>query len=264
MPITGGLKVVIARGWGLGQRLTGQRPGLTILYYHAVPDADTAMFERHMAWLSSNANIVPADHEGVLDPRRLNVAVTFDDAFESVARNALPVLQRHGIISTIFVPTSWMGCEPGWQMETDADRAERVMDADALRALPRDIVRFGSHTATHPRLSRLDPAQRQEELRESRARLEAMFGGPIDTLAFPYGDHDDATVEDAGAAGYRFVYSILPEGVKPDRYQRLRGRTAVDASDPMDLFRLKAQGAFVWLPMAIRAKRAVRGALGRA
>ncbi|MBS0284974.1 MAG: polysaccharide deacetylase family protein [Proteobacteria bacterium] len=264
MPIGGKLKTAIARGWSATRRLRPSRPRLTILYYHAVPAADAALFDRHMAWLAANANIVPADHEGPLDPRRLNVAVTFDDAFQSVMDHALPALRKHNIPTTIFVPTGWLGQTPGWQMETDADRAERVMDAAALRSLPKELFRFGSHTVSHPRLSRLDRAGRLRELRDSRAALEELFGGPIDTLAFPYGDHDDPTLDDAKAAGYRFVYSILPEDVPPAGGGLLRGRTAVDAHDPMDLFRLKAEGAFAWLPVAIRVKRMVRGALGRA
>lgn len=263
MPIAGGAKLRIAQCWSAGQRLIGHRPGLTILYYHAVADVDVITFDQHMAWLAANANVVFADHEGNLDPARPNVAVTFDDAFESVARNALPVLQRHGIVSTIFVPTGWVGRTPGWQMETDADRKERVMDANALREMPRDIVRFGSHTSTHPRLSQLAPDRRLNELRESRLVLEELFGERIDTLAFPYGDHDDATVNDARVAGYRFVYSILPKDVRSGHIGILRGRTSVDAADSMKLFRLKAEGAFVWLPAAIRAKRAIRGAFGQ-
>lgn len=263
MALDGALKTNLAKAWRIVQRLTPARPKLTILYYHAVPTSDLAAFERQMAWLARNANVVGPDHDGPLDAARPNVAITFDDAFESVAANAVPVLARHGLSATIFVPTGWLGRAPGWAMESDADREERVMDGAALQALPPGSIRFGSHTVDHPRLTQLPPAEREDQLVRSRRDLESLLGSPIDTLAFPYGDHDQLVVEAAHKAGFRYVYSILPEAVRPGTGGLCRGRTAVDAGDPLDLFILKAHGAYEWMPAAIRLKRLVRTTLKR-
>ena len=257
MALDGRLKTGIARCWSGARKLVPGPPKLTVLYYHAVAEADVAAFERQMAWLANHANLVHADHAGELDRQRPNVAVTFDDAFESVAINGLPAIIRHRIPVTIFVPTGWLGRPPGWQMESE-DRDERVMDAAQLRGLPRGQVRFGSHTVDHPRLSTLTPAERERQLVASREMLEIMFESPIDTLAFPYGDHDQRTIDQARLAGYRHVFTILPEAIRPEAGAISRGRTAVAASDDLGLFALKARGAFEWMPIAIRAKRIVR------
>lgn len=263
MALDGELKTNIAKGWRIVQRLMPARPKLTILYYHAVSTSDVAAFERQMAWLARNANVVGPDHDGPLDAARPNVAITFDDAFESVAANAVPVLARHGLSATIFVPTGWLGRAPGWAMESDADREERVMDSAALQALPSEYIRFGSHTVDHPRLTQLAAAAIEAQFIRSRHDLESLLGAPIDTLAFPYGDHDQIVVEAARKAGFRYVYSVLPEAVRPGTGGICRGRTAVNAGDPLDLFTLKAHGAYEWMPAAIRMKRLVRDALKR-
>jgi peptidoglycan/xylan/chitin deacetylase (PgdA/CDA1 family) len=71
------------------------------------------------------------------------IAVTFDDAFESVLDNAIPILKKYNIPCTIFVPTACMGGPPSWEMETTADATERVATPERLRSLPANIVTIG-------------------------------------------------------------------------------------------------------------------------
>src|SRR5689334_7595099 len=47
------------------------------------------------------------------DVRRL-VALTFDDAFADFAEHALPLLVRHRVQATLYVPTAHVGRDAGW------------------------------------------------------------------------------------------------------------------------------------------------------
>jgi len=71
----------------------------------------------------------------------------------------------------------------------------------------RDLVdlgwEVGSHTVTHPRLTRVSPDLRRLELEESRRGLEGVLGRPVTALAYPFGDADTDVVEAAREAGYR-------------------------------------------------------------
>jgi len=49
-------------------------------------------------------------------------------------------------------------------------------------------VSFGSHTCTHPRLSRLPPAQAHDELARSKEMLDSRVPQPCTAIAYPYGD----------------------------------------------------------------------------
>jgi peptidoglycan/xylan/chitin deacetylase (PgdA/CDA1 family) len=199
-----------------------------------------------------------ADHVGPLAADRPNVAVTFDDAFRSIRENALPALERHGVPATIFAPSGYLGRAPGWAMETSHDRDETVMSADELAALPRELIAIGSHTVLHPHLTQLAESEVREELCASRASLEALLGRTVDTLAFPYGDHDGRVVELARTAGYRFVYTVAPQAIAAADASISRGRTSADPADSPSLFALKSRGAFDWMPMASRLKAALR------
>jgi peptidoglycan/xylan/chitin deacetylase (PgdA/CDA1 family) len=249
------LKSVIAVAWDAAARVRRPAPKLTILYYHAVPAAQAAAFDAQMAYLKRTANIVPPDHTGSLAANRPNVAVTFDDAFQSVRENALPALIRHGVPATIYVPTGYLGRRPGWCMETSGDREETVMTGEELAALRGDLIAIGSHTVSHPHLTELADGEISDQFIASRAALEALLGRDVDTLAFPYGDHDSRVVELARQAGYRFVYTVAPQAIRASDVAISRGRTAADPSDPPALFALKTRGAFDWMPIASRLKR---------
>ena len=231
---------------------------LTVLYYHAVAAADVANFSAQMAYLARHSFVVPVDYSGPLPADRPSVAISFDDAFDTVIDNAVPVLDQYALPYAIFVPSGWLGQTPGWAMETETDRVQRVATADRLARLLSDRVIIGSHTIDHPRLSQIPANARQHQLAGSRSALADLFGAAPDLLAFPYGDHDDGVLSAARAAGYRYVYTVMPSPVRAHDDRFVRGRTAADPADPMPLFIDKAHGAFDWVPLASRLKRALR------
>ena len=62
---------------------------------------------------------------------------------------------------------------------------------------------IGSHTLTHPFLTRLPLAEAQKEISASRKKLEDVFGRPIEHFCYPYGDWNEAVRDAVIAAGYK-------------------------------------------------------------
>jgi peptidoglycan/xylan/chitin deacetylase (PgdA/CDA1 family) len=58
-------------------------------------------------------------------------------------------------------------------------------------------VEIGAHTETHCSLAALPAADQRHEVAASKARLEQLLGLPVTSFAYPYGGHDDYTVETA-------------------------------------------------------------------
>ncbi len=108
------------------ERLQPERAGtLRILTYHRVAPVDAQPylspvllsatpegFEEQMRHLA--AHYTPVSMSDLLDyyqngtrlPKRA-VMVTFDDAYCDFAEHAFPIMQRHGIPATLFVPTAY-------------------------------------------------------------------------------------------------------------------------------------------------------------
>lgn len=232
----------------------GDRRGdVLVLCYHAVSRAwDDALAVTPAALEAQVAGLlrrgyVPATFAEALHapPARRTVAVTFDDACVSVARDARPVLDRLGVPATVFVPTGWVG-RPAPMRWAGIEHHADGPDADELRCLDwpalHDLVaagwEIGSHTVAHPHLTRTDDGTLDAELRGSRAALEAGLGRRILSVAYPYGDEDPRVRACAAEAGY-LAGAALP--ARPHADEPLRwGRVGVYRRDDRRRFRAKA------------------------
>jgi peptidoglycan/xylan/chitin deacetylase (PgdA/CDA1 family) len=243
-------------------RLVGRPPerGLVILYYHGVPDAYRSNFVRQLESIRRTARVLSASHRGTMPSDKPNVAITFDDAYVSVAKNALPALAARGFHSTIFVPTAMLGGTPTWQMEAGSpDSFEVVMAAEQIASLSSPLVALGSHSRTHPRLSRLAPGEARSEIEGSRTELQELTKEEIKSFALPYGDHNASTIETCRSAGYEIVFSTVPAPVDTMDTAFVRGRVKADPFDGHLEFFLKYNGAYAWAPYLSALKRKLRG-----
>jgi peptidoglycan/xylan/chitin deacetylase (PgdA/CDA1 family) len=89
--------------------------------------------------------------------------------------------------------------------------ATDVLDWDQVRTMSRGGMAFGSHTVTHPILSRVaDEAQILHELAHSRQRIVHETGRPVIALAYPVGGVaavDSRVLTATSAAGYRLAFT---------------------------------------------------------
>lgn len=82
-----------------------------------------------------------------------------------------------------------------------------------LRQMPADLVSVGSHTLTHPILSKLDPARLMKELVVSRQRIEQQLDRDVVGFCYPNGmptDVSPAVFDAVAQAGYRYACVAYP------------------------------------------------------
>lgn len=167
-----------------------------------------------------------------------SIAITFDDAYESVAEHAIPMLDTSAWPCTLFVVCSEVGGANRW--DVDAPPA-RLMTGSTLRALASRGHEIGSHSRTHRRIRGLDAAAATDELAGSRMELEQLLGGPVKSFAFPYGSHDADALTQVRHAGYDGACT-LKRWANPKSGNSLRlGRMGVGGPLPTWQFALKLQ-----------------------
>lgn len=62
-----------------------------------------------------------------------------------------------------------------------------MMTTDQVRQLHKSGMEIGAHTVNHPILAKLDPARAGNEIRESKAWIEAITGSSVSLFAYPNG-----------------------------------------------------------------------------
>ena len=89
------------------------------------------------------------------------------------------------------------------------------MSWSELEQISKAGICVGSHTVTHPRMSRLTATEVENELRVSRADLEDRIGKTVDVFAYPYGD-STPSVRRAVARHFRLACGTKLAFVSPD------------------------------------------------
>lgn len=165
-----------------------------ILCYHAISDRwpaalaiTLAQLREQLEWLLARGYRGVTFSEAVTSQRSWPaVAITFDDAFSSVLDQAFPVMVSLGLPGTVFVvtdfgdsgrPLEWPGID---HWAAGEHRAElRGMTWPQLRSLEQVGWEVGSHSLTHPHLTKLGDDALAHELRESRAACVGALGHPV-------------------------------------------------------------------------------------
>ncbi len=236
-------------------RLGARGPALRILYYHSISDlpmrsaVSPPAFEGQMEHLVDKGyRVVPlADavqrlvRGPALPPNA--VSVTLDDGFVDNYEHAFPVLVRLELPATIFLTVDYIGTDRLPTL-TRTDFVPRPLDWAQVREMQGRGVDFGSHTLTHPMLSRLGLEEARREISDSRSRLEDRLGNPVPLFCYPRGDFGPAVQRLVQEAGYVAACSTLPgvNGRRADLFA-LR-RTYVSRQDTPGDFARRVAGAY--------------------
>jgi peptidoglycan/xylan/chitin deacetylase (PgdA/CDA1 family) len=138
---------------------------------------------------------------------RKSVVVTFDDGYASTER-AAPVLASFGFPGTVFLVTdfvesrellSWPGIEDLHSSESEAEL--RPLSWEGVERLAGAGWEIGSHTMSHPLLTRVEDDRLRRELEGSREVIVRRLGS-CSSIAYPYGLADEHVADAARRAGY--------------------------------------------------------------
>ncbi len=103
--------------------------------------------------------------------------------------------------------------EAACEFSRPSGEAERCfLNWEEAREMQAAGMHFGSHTHTHPILSKLSYAEQMEELTVSRGILEQDLRRPITTLAYPVGQRNsfaESTRQALKQAGYTAAFSFF-------------------------------------------------------
>lgn len=194
--------------WQTLRREFGVR--LPVLVYHHVGPCSRGATPRYtvsprrfasqMEWLGHNgySPISCADwlawcHEAKPLPDK-PVLITFDDGYADVAEFAFPVLRQYGFAATVFIVTGLVGKTNQWD-QSGGLRNLKLMTAEQIRDAIEGGIEFGSHSRSHPELTRLSRQQLENEIAGSKADLTELLGRPPAAFAYPYGCYDDLVRE---------------------------------------------------------------------
>jgi len=173
------------------------------LMYHSLGDysdneydVDFDTFKFQMDYLGDSGYIV----EGIEDfSKRLAsdtlpekyALLTFDDGYKSFLK-AGNYLNKIGFNGTFFITKNW--CK---------DKSDFLVDEEiAELSLTNEI---GSHTISHPYLTKIPSQKIKHELLDSKKWIEDLINKDVISLSAPYGFINDNIIKIALNSGYKFI-----------------------------------------------------------
>lgn len=173
---------------------------LVVLQYHHISEAtppststSVSLFNAQLDMVAELGLEVVDLHEATKDLFSDNpstdqrIALTFDDAYESVYSTGASILQERGLPYTIFVDTAAVG-NHGYMTWAQLEELAK-----------RDGVSIANHTAGHGHLAR-KPKEAESDwkkrvtqsLDSAQAELKRRLGVDLPIFAYPYGEFDEA------------------------------------------------------------------------
>jgi peptidoglycan/xylan/chitin deacetylase (PgdA/CDA1 family) len=134
------------------------------------------------------------------------VILSADDGHRSIYEQVYPLLRRYEMTLTLGVIGSYVGGSgsgygpPGSYM--DRARIQEMIDSCDIE--------IASHSMSHAWLTRLDSADAWAEIHGSKVYLESLFGRPVVTFVYPYGDMNARVRSMVRRAGYRLGRAVRP------------------------------------------------------
>lgn len=231
-------------------------PEVRILMYHRVAplagydqlNVQPERFERQMAHVAGTGRAVDLSTAVAAlaagTPAKPAIVVTFDDGYRDNLEHALPILQRYGIPATIFVTSAFCG-QSMRHPRYAAEPGRLHLDWDEVRSLSRTAgITIGSHTMTHPFLSRMTDESAWREIEGSRREIENRLGMLVRHFCYPSGDVTPRERALVALAGYAAAVTVAPGGNRPGQDPHALRRTEVTDRDDVHELALKLDGAF--------------------
>ena len=208
----------------VGKFTRGRETRRVVLLYHAVgsgPDAcPTEQFAKQISWLDANAEVLPL--EELLAGRgkaKLQVAITFDDGYASVAHEAAPIMDRYGITGTVYLTAACIGEAESTRRHSDPAQGhlsgEKFMLWSEARALQDAYWEIGSHGLDHVDMTGQDDEKLSHQIDSARMLIENRLGATCRAFAYPWGRNNARSQAAVAQAGHDHAAGTIHGPVRP-------------------------------------------------
>ena len=220
---------------------------IVVIYYHDIVEAgkghsyqriEVNKFEMQMRYLKEHGykSLLFEDLQNEIPEKA--VLVTFDDGFESVYRNAVPIMREYDIQGNIFLPTKYVD-----------EKDEHFMSWETLQELC-ESKKFSvaGHTHTHVDIRSLDEEKMREEIETSNNLIFQKLGIETKSFCMPYGKYDLQSIWRLRKnSQYQFIYgSFYGHAVKKRLVKFLVPRIGISNEDTLEVFEKKLEGKMNW------------------
>ena len=145
------------------------------------------------------------------------IVITFDDGFADNFLFAYEILKNLNIPFIIFLTVKFIGTEKLFPRYKDKEK-DRFLNWDEVIEMLKNGVEFGSHSLTHPDLTKLEKENIEKEIIDSKKIIEDKTGKEVKFFCYPYGFYNKEVIEIVEKAGYKGAVVNRKRNMKITKY----------------------------------------------
>ena len=167
-----------------------RKKSIPILMYHQVLPQSIAYkndlivtienLEEQLIYIKNNFKTVFFKDLETLKSIENKIILTFDDGYYNNLQYLIPLLEKHQLKATIFIPTEFI--------QNNLNGSEKVyMNFEEIKSLNPDLVEIALHSHSHKNFSQMTLSEAEADLLKNIEILEQKEINFTKVLAYPYG-----------------------------------------------------------------------------
>ena len=222
----------------------------TILLFHSVSkssnsniyDMNIKNFENIIKFLKNNYQFEKFDKVLNFDNK---IIITFDDGYLNNLKYAIPILEKYGIPSHIFITSDFIKSEN-----------TEFLNQKELRELSQiQNVSIGSHGKSHRKLIILDDKMIELEVQESKDYIENIISNKIDSISYPHGAFNDRVIKIIQKEEYTYGATSIFGSIGKKVNRLMLPRIDIWSNDTTNIITQKINGSWNFINYINKLKK---------
>ncbi len=179
---------------------------------------------------------------------RNTFVVTFDDGYKDNYVHAFPIMKRLAIKATVFVTTDYIGKKADLYFSLQprkygVEAIDQCLSPEEIKEMSEFGIEFGSHSHTHPHLTKISKDQVRQEVQYSKSLLEQLIARKVVSFCYPFGDLNSEVIDIVRKSGY-LIGVVTPSRTGIPQSPLTIRRTGIYLNDSHLKFLLKTSPIF--------------------
>ena len=215
-----------------------------ILMYHSISDSKNSLslsvdkFYNQMNFMKKKGyNTINLNEINQNDKNKF--IITFDDGYEDVLINALPILKKFDFKAICFFVTDYLNLHNIWDQHKNDFILLKTMSKIQAHEWLKNGMTIGSHTSSHKNLQKININEKISQISRSKNFFKEEFNIDVKFFSYPYGSYDNETVKIIKKY-YEFAVTTKRSRYIKDKFNEyLLPRVPVNKNDSLVKFFLK-------------------------
>ena len=173
---------------------------IPILMYHSINTEKNNVslninnFRKQMFFLKkNNFQTINLNQINNKNSNKKNFIITFDDGYEDVYLNALPILKELNFSAICYFVTNFIGKYNFWDENKSNYKKMKLMNLTQIKSWIHEGMQVGAHTSNHIDLSNCEYNQKKNEIIDPIFFFKKNLSIDIENFSYPFGKFDSQT-----------------------------------------------------------------------